>query len=450
MNDLILHNNINRRQFIRNFLYTGIGFTGISALPLLSGCAVNPVTGENQFMMVSKEQEISIDQSQSPHQFSADYGVYQNSRLNKYVTSVGNKLTVNVHRPDMPYSFRCVNATYINAYAFPGGSIALTRGILLELDNEAELAALLGHELGHVNARHSAQQMSKGSLTSLLVGGLAMAAGTKSDSYGKIAQQLGMLSQGMLLSYYSRDNEREADSLGNQYLVKAGYSSKGFVGLMDMLNSMHKQKSSAASILFSTHPMSSERYDTAVKKNNDRYKYTKKYPLNRDRYMDKIASLRKMKPAIKQMQEGDAYMSKKQYSKAETSYRKALKKAKYDYTANIMMAKCLLVQEKPLKALRYTKKASKIYKSEAQAYHLAGMANIKLKHFNKAYNQFEKYEKNLPGNPHIIFYKGYSKEGMNQIDNAANNYKKYLNLVQQGKNAQHAYNSLKKWGYIKK
>ncbi|MCP3900564.1 MAG: M48 family metalloprotease, partial [Desulfobacteraceae bacterium] len=268
MNESIFQNNINRRQFLRHSLYTSMSLTGISALPFLSGCAVNPVTGENQFMMVNKDQEINIDKSQSPHQFSADYGVCQNLRLNKYVSSVGKKLSANVHRLDMPYSFRCVNATYVNAYAFPGGSIAVTRGILLELDSEAELAALLGHELGHVNARHSAQQMSKGSLTSLLVGGLAMAAGTKSDSYGKIAQQLGMLSQGMLLSYYSRDNEREADSLGNQYMVNAGYSSKGFVGLMHMLNSMHKKKSSAASILFSTHPMSSERYETAVKKNN--------------------------------------------------------------------------------------------------------------------------------------------------------------------------------------
>jgi predicted Zn-dependent protease len=450
MTDLIFNDNITRRQFIRHSLYTSIGLTGISALPLLSGCAVNPVTGEKQFMMVTREQEIQIDQAQSPHQFSADYGVCQNSRLNKYISSVGKELTANVHRSDMPYSFRCVNATYINAYAFPGGSIAVTRGILLELDNEAELASLLGHELGHVNARHAARQMSKGSLTSLLVGGLAMAAGTQSDAAGKIAQQLGMLGQGMLLSRYSRDNEREADSLGNQYMVKAGYSSKGFVGLMDMLNSMHKGKSSAASILFSTHPMSSERYDTAVEKNNNRYKYTKNYSMNRNKYMDNIASLRKMKPAIKLMQEGDAYMIKKQYSDAENSYKKAIKKAGNDYTAHVMMAKCLLIQDKPLKALKYTKKANRLYKSEAQAYHLSGVANMNLKRFNTAHRQFENYDKYLSGNPHITFFKGYCKEGMDQIENAANNYKEYLNIVQQGKYAQHAYNRLIKWGYIKK
>ncbi|MCK5097634.1 MAG: M48 family metalloprotease, partial [Desulfobacteraceae bacterium] len=250
------------------------------------------------------------------------------------------------------------------------------------------------------------------------------------------------------LSYYSRDNEREADSLGNEYMVKAGYSSKGFVGLMNMLNSMHKQKSSAASVLFSTHPMSSERYDTAVNKNNNQYKYSKDYPQNRDRYMDNIAPIRKMKYSIEQMQAGDAFMMKKQYSEAEDSYKKAIKKAKNDYTAHVMMAKCLLVQEKSSETLKYTKNASRLYPAEAQAYHLSGFAYINLKKYRKAYNQFEKYEEHLPGNPHITFFKGYSKDGMDQIEKAAGFYQQYLDAVQQGKYAQHAYTRLKKWGYI--
>ena len=112
------------------------------------------------------------------------------------------------------------------------------------------------------------------------------------------------------------------------------------------------------------------------------------------------------------------------------------------------MAKCLMMQEKSLNALKYIQKAKKIYPSEAQAYHLSGMANIKLKRFNRAYNQFEQYDQHLPGNPHITFFKGYSQEGMEIIENAATNYKKYLEVVQQGEYAQHAHGRLKKWGYI--
>ncbi len=446
MKNIIFQDNISRRQFLKKSLYTGLAATG---LPALYACAINPVTGEKQFIMISRAQEIQMDHAQSPHQFSSDYGVSQDIRLNKYVNRIGMKLTAHVHRPDMPYSFRCVNATYVNAYAFPGGSIAATRGILLKLENEAQLASLLGHELGHVNARHAAQQMSKGTLASLVIGGLTIAAGSKSDTAGEIAQQLGMLSQGLLISYYSRENERQADSLGNEYMVKAGYSSRGFVGLMNILNSMHKQNSSSVQTLFASHPMSSERYNTAVRKDQTQYKFSHKYPLNRERYMDNTASLRRLKPAIEKMQQGDSFMMKKQYSKAEKAYKSALRKAPNDYTANIMMAKCLLIQKKPLKTLKFTKKANKLYPSEAQAYHLSGLANLKLKHFNRAYNQFMKYDNYLPGNPHTIFFKGYSLEGMEEIEPAANDYQQYLNVVHQGEYAQHAYKRLKEWGYIK-
>ena len=148
------HHGMTRRQF----LY----LSSMAAAGAVLSCATNPVTGESQFMLVSEQQEIAMDKQHSPHQFSADYGTTQDRRLNSYVDGVGRRLAALSHRPQMPYSFQVVNANYVNAYAFPGGSIAATRGILLELDNEAELAALMGHELGHVNARHTAEVMSKG------------------------------------------------------------------------------------------------------------------------------------------------------------------------------------------------------------------------------------------------------------------------------------------------
>jgi beta-barrel assembly-enhancing protease len=111
--------------------------------------------------------------------------------LNAYVDGIGKALASRGHRPHMPFSFRVVNATYINAYAFPGGSIACTRGILLTLDNEAELAALLGHEIGHVNARHTAEQLSKGQLTNIVVGGLSIIADVAAPGMGQVASALG-------------------------------------------------------------------------------------------------------------------------------------------------------------------------------------------------------------------------------------------------------------------
>ena len=213
----------------RDFLW----LTSLSAAGFVTGCATSPVTGRKQLMLVSEEQEIQIDKQNSPHQFSADYGIMQDKALNDYINQTGKKITPRTHRAHMPYSFHVVNANYVNAYAFPGGSIACTRGILLSLENEAELAALLGHELGHVNARHTAQQMSKGVLVQAIVGGLSALAGAQGAIYGQLASQLGMVGAGALLASYSRDNEREADALGMEYMFRARYNPKGMIGLME-------------------------------------------------------------------------------------------------------------------------------------------------------------------------------------------------------------------------
>ncbi|MGD9187681.1 MAG: M48 family metalloprotease, partial [Desulfobacteraceae bacterium] len=251
----------------REFLY----LSSMAAAGVVVGCAANPVTGKQQLMLVSEQQEIDMDKQHSPHQLSADYGAAQDRSLNQYVDGIGKRMGKNSHRPKMPYSFRVVNANYINAYAFPGGTIAATRGIMLELDNEAELAALMGHELGHVNARHTAEIMSKQMLTTVVVGGVAVYAGTKSTELGGLAAQLGMLGSGVLLASYSRDNERQADDLGMNYLVKGNYSPDGMVGLMDMLKGLSKGKHSSVELLFATHPMSTERYDTAVSTARKKY-----------------------------------------------------------------------------------------------------------------------------------------------------------------------------------
>lgn len=269
----------------RHFLWT-LSLSSLGLAMGCVGCAVDPVTGQKTLMLVSENQEIQIDRQYSPSQFSSDYGKAQDAGLNAYLSEVGRKMIPHTHRPGMPYNFQVVNATYVNAYAFPGGTIAATRGILLKMNSEAELAALLGHEMGHVNARHTAEQMSKGQVTSLVLGLGTALAGSK---YADITGQLGQIGAGMLLASYSRDNEREADALGNRYMVQAGYSTQGFVGLMEMLSTMSKSSPGYAEILFSTHPMSDERYSAAVQSARTTYASTQNYPLNLERYMDQTA-----------------------------------------------------------------------------------------------------------------------------------------------------------------
>ncbi|MBU8909859.1 MAG: M48 family metalloprotease [Desulfobacterales bacterium] len=448
MNKPISGNLISRRLFLK---YGAAMSASIAGPIFFTGCDVDPVTGKKQLMMISRQQEIGIDKQQSSFQFSSDYGITRDAKVNRYVADVGKRLLPNVHRPDMPYNFQCVNATYINAYAFPGGSIAVTRGILLKLDNEAELASLLGHELGHVNARHSAEQMSKGRLSSMLVSGLSVAASTQGSGLGELTQQLGILGQGLLLSRYSRDNEREADYLGNEYMVKAGYPSRGFVGLMEMLDSLHKANPGSARVLFSTHPMNAERLSAAVQREKGIYRHTKDYLLNRERYMDNIASLRAKKRGIELLQQGEKHLAKKEYDKAEKTFKKSINKLKNDYTAHVLMSKCLILREKPALALSYAGRAKKLYPAEIQGYYIAGIANSGLKKYGKAYHNFAKCDQLLPGNPQMTFFKGYCLDKKDDTKHAADNYMAYLKMInyQPNKYSKYAYNRLKEWGYAK-
>lgn len=435
-------NGLSRREFLV--------MTSMAATSLAMGCATNPVTGESQFMIMSEQQEIEVDRQYAPVQFSSDYGTVQDRTLQKYIDNTGMRLTGNTHRSHMPYNFHCVNANYVNAYAFPGGSIACTRGILLDLDNEAELAALLGHELGHVNARHTAEIMSKSQLANMAVGGLAiLTSATVGSGAGSLAGQLGQMGSSALLASYSRDNERQADNLGMAYMTRSGYGPQGMVGLMDMLNSMNKHKSDATQVLFSTHPMSSERYQTMVNQAANDYRQYSGQPLYRERFMDNTVSLRKRKGAIKKMQDGETAMGKEQFSQAEGIFKQALGQAPDDYVGLLLMAKCQLMQKKNLEAERYVEQAKQVYPAEAQAYHISGIIKLRIKKYAAAYEDFSIYERRLPGNPNTTFFKGLSLEGMQKIEPAAQAYNAYLQQVRQGKQAQYAYQRLKEWGYIK-
>ena len=432
---------ITRREFL--------WLASLSTVGLVAGCAANPVTGRQELMLVSEDQEIQIDRQNAPHQFSADYGIVQDRTLNNYISRTGMGMAATTHRPHMPFSFQVVNANYVNAYAFPGGSIACTRGILLSLENEAELAALLGHELGHVNARHTAQQMSKGALTQAVVGGISVIAGTQGSALGQITSQLGMMGAGALLASYSRDNEREADALGMEYMVRAGYSPKGMVGLMDILRSQYRHNPSTLELMFSTHPMSDERYQTAVKRKQATYSAAENLPLYRERYMDNTAKLRSLKGAIAEMQLGEKQILKKNIGAAEGHFQRALRMAPNDYTALVMMSTSQLIQEKNREGMAYAERAQRVYPQEAQAYHLSGIAKLKTGDFEGAYGEFAGYESRLPGNPNTIFFMGYAQEGMQHRDRAAKDYHRYLQVVQQGEMAQHAYARLRQWGYYK-
>jgi predicted Zn-dependent protease len=443
--DRIFNNRMTRRDFL---WLMGVAGSAAALPPLLSGCATDPVTGKKTLVGLSEEQEIGIDKQQAPHQFSADYGTYQDEQLNNYLRNVSDDLWANSHRPKMPYSARVLNANYINAYTFPGGSMATTRGILLDLQNEDELAALMGHETGHVNARHAAEQAGK---SMMVQGGLVLAqvAAAGKEEYQPLINLVGQVGGSALLAKYSRDNEREADALGMQYMVKAGYNPDGMVGLMGMLKDQSKSKPSLIETMFSSHPMSDERYNTAVNRAGSQYAAQRKIPAQRERYMDNTASLRRIKPAIVSLQQGESLMAKNQPAQAEEPFAKALGFAPNDYAANVLMAKAKLAQKKEKEAEAYLLQARNIYPGEGQALKLSGVNKLALKQPEAALQFFNAYDSQLPGNPSSTFLKGVAYENMRDTKNAAEHYYRFAQAASSSKEGQYAISRLKSWGYIK-
>lgn len=446
--DRIFKGGLSRRDFLK---LTSIATAAVGTSSTIIGCMVDPVTGEKQFVLMSERQEIAVDQQQSPHQFSSDYGVVQNQQLNNYVKEVGDSLASLSHRPNMPYNYQVVNATYVNAYTFPGGSMATTRGIMLDMESEAQLAGLLGHEIGHVNARHTAERMTNSVLAQAVVAGatVAVSASDYSD-YANLVGVAGGFGAGALLAKYSRDNEREADALGMEYMTRANYNAQGMVDLMDLLRNKSKHQPNVIEQMFSSHPMSDERYATARQEAGSKYGAWGGKSLLKERYMDNTFTLRKQKNAIEAMQNGELAMMKKNYPQAENQFNTALKQVPDDYAALVMMAKCQMAQEKQQEAKKYLELAKSAYPDESQAIQLSGINSLALNQFDAAFRYFDQYEKKLPGNPNTVFLKGVSLESAQNIDGAAREYHRYLKEVQSGGQAQHAYQRLVDWGYVKK
>jgi predicted Zn-dependent protease len=189
-----------------------------SLLVLAGACAVNPVTGRRQLALVSEAQEIQMGQ-QASQQVAQQLGLVDNQALQQYVQQVGERLARESERPNLPWTFRVVDDPTPNAFALPGGFIFMTRGMMDLMDSEAELAAVLGHEIGHVTARHSVTQISRGQLAQLGLGLGSVLFPSAAQSFGGLAQT-GMQ---LLFLSYGRDAERQADELGFRYALREGW-----------------------------------------------------------------------------------------------------------------------------------------------------------------------------------------------------------------------------------
>ncbi|MDX2479449.1 MAG: M48 family metalloprotease [Desulfuromusa sp.] len=287
----------------------------------LSGCAINPVTGENELAFVSESSEISIGNQQylpSRQMQGGDYNV--DPQLVAYVKRVGQRLAA-VSDRKLPYEFNVINDSTPNAWALPGGKIVINRGLLVELNSEAELAAVLGHEIVHAAARHGAKGMERG----MMLQGAILAAGIASQNseYAQMAVGGAGIAAQLITHKYSRDAEREADLYGMTYMSRAGYDPRAAINLQQTFVRLSEGgDSNWLNGLFASHPPSQERVDA------NRITVTTLPPggeLGRERYQQAIAPLLRDQDAYKSFDEGRKALQDGDIERALSLADKALK-----------------------------------------------------------------------------------------------------------------------------
>ena len=231
----------------------------VLAVTLLTAasCALNPVTGQREFSLMSEAQEIALGQEMDT-QIQREMGIYDDKALQEYVANLGRRLAQNSERPGLPWHFSIVDSPAINAFALPGGYVYLTRGIMPFLGDEAELAGVLGHEIGHVTARHAAQQYSRatGTQLGLILGSILVPA---------VREAGGLAETGLSLLFlkYGRDDELQADALGARYAARSGWSPSGVAGMLqtlDRINDASQDRQGVPNWL-ATHPAPADRVE---------------------------------------------------------------------------------------------------------------------------------------------------------------------------------------------
>jgi predicted Zn-dependent protease len=244
----------------RNITHTILGASLFGLLLWILSCATNPVTGKQELMLLSESDEIKLGQ-ETDLQVIREYGVYEDKKLTAYLNGICQRLGTVSHRPHLTYHFKIVDSPVVNAFAVPGGYVYFTRGILAALNSEAELAGVMGHEIGHITARHSAHQYSRAQLAQI---GLGVGSVFVDSSVLTGLAQLGV---GMLFLRFSRDNERQADDLGVEYSTKAGYDASQMANFFETLERMNPGSDrSGLPGWFYTHPNPADRVQAVTER----------------------------------------------------------------------------------------------------------------------------------------------------------------------------------------
>ena len=282
---------------MRNWLIA-IAAVALWLAPL--GCTVNPATGQKQLNMFADEHaEIALGVKSAPEFLKSYGGPIPSPEIRAYVSDLGRKLAAQSERSELPWEFNVVDSALLNAFALPGGKVFVSRALLAKMSNEAQLAAVLGHEIGHVTAQHYGQQRTRATALQGL-GILIGIIGEQSDE--EWAKYIGVgttLGSTLYLLRFSRDHERQSDELGLRYMTRLNYSPQGMLQLMEVFVAESSRDGPERIVWLSTHPLPTQRVERVkqmIKQRYPDYNDPNKYTFNVQRYETEVLARLKQLP----------------------------------------------------------------------------------------------------------------------------------------------------------
>jgi len=413
----------------------------------VAACATNPVTGKKQLILVSEEQELALGAQQYAPSIQQSNGKANDAALQAYVQRVGAGLAAVSHRPELPYEFTVVNANYLNAFALPGGKICITRGLLSKMTTEDQLAGVLGHEIGHVTARHGAQGMTRSMITQglLAVGAITLAA-TETRGAEMIVQAAGIGAQLVLLRY-SRDQERQSDELGMEYMARAGYNPAGFVESMRLLANANAHEPSKLEAMFQSHPLTSERIATAEARAKEGYAPLLSRPVKSTEFVRAAQQMKAEVPAFRRADEGEKLLGQKRPRESADAFAEAARLAPDEAILPALEALAQLATEDAAAARETARRAVRLDGGLFHARLAAGLAAYKLKDHRDSLENLLAAEKAAGATLASTYLVGRNYEALGNREEAARRYAVVAENAEPGPERDYCLRRLAEWGY---
>ena len=412
----------------------------------LSGCVKNPVSGEEELSFMDESQEIALGARYYPETTQSNGGLpADDPALQTYVKHIGRKLAALSHRPKVPWDFNVVNSSDLNAFALPGGKISITRGLIVKLKSEDELAGVLGHEIGHVCARHAAQQYTRQVLFAVGLAGLGLA--ISDEDWGPAGLAVAGLAGNLIMLSYSRDQERQADELGYLYMTRAGYNPRAMVETFRLFVREAGGEPGAIMALLRTHPLSSERVKAAIRRARHAPPRLRNQPLRVARFNRYLARQHRRAPAYAAMDRGDKALAKKKLGAAAGSYRQAIALFGREGLFHSKLALTYLAGKRNRLALREARLGVKYQPRLFASHYILGLAYQRQGRWLDAYHSHRRAAKLLPSQMVNQYYMGYCAERAGARREAVKRYRLVSRADPKGKLGRAARARLARLGY---